>query len=204
MRKGTLSFTQAVTLALTAGLAGCQFAPPEAKECDCAEDVASADEAPEAAPTQSIFGPEAQLPEPEPSEVEQSEPLTLTIGFPDGGADLDANAVAGLETALKSPAMMGGAPITLGGHSDAGGNDKANVDASEARGLAVAAWLINRGVDESRISVIAFGEQNPIEPNAKADGAPNEAGRAANRRVEMEIGVFAAPEPDLPSSEAGD
>jgi len=90
------------------------------------------------------------------------------------------------------------------GVRDAGGNYKANVDASEARGLAVAAWLINRGVDESRISVIAFGEQNPIEPNAKADGAPNEAGRAANRRVEMEIGVFAAPEPDLPSSEAGD
>ena len=32
-----------------------------------------------------------------------------------------------------------------------------------------------------------MGEQNPIAPNALPDGSPNEAGRASNRRVEIDI-----------------
>ena len=70
---------------------------------------------------------------------------------------------------------------------DAGGSDEINARASEARGLAVAEWMIERGVDPNRIDVIVFGEQNPIEPNALPDGSPNEEGRALNRRVEVLI-----------------
>ena len=76
------------------------------------------------------------------------------------------------------------------------------------RGLAVAKWLIDNGVDAERITVIAFGEQNPIEPNALPSGAANEAGRAANRRVEIEIealsGEEKASEQPVGSIEAGD
>ncbi|MEL7217243.1 MAG: OmpA family protein, partial [Pseudomonadota bacterium] len=53
--------------------------------------------------------------------------------------------------------------------------------------LVVAEWLIGKGVNQERIDVIVFGEQNPAEPNALPDGSPNEAGRAANRRVEVLI-----------------
>ena len=42
-------------------------------------------------------------------------------------------------------------------------------------------------VEEERIEIVAFGEQNPVEPNALPDGSPNEEGRAANRRVEVTI-----------------
>ena len=35
------------------------------------------------------------------------------------------------------------------------------------------------------VEVIAFGAQNPNEPNALPDGSPNALGRAANRRVEV-------------------
>jgi len=94
--------------------------------------------------------------------------------------------------------------LTLGAHSDTGGNDKANIDASESRGLAVAAWLIERGIAEERISVIAFGEQNPIEPNALPDGSTNEAGRAANRRVEMVVDAVVSAQSDEMTSEVGD
>ena len=52
---------------------------------------------------------------------------------------------------------------------------------------AVRDWLVENGVEASRISVIAFGEQNPAAPNALPDGSPNEEGRLANRRVEIEV-----------------
>ncbi|MEP2735088.1 MAG: OmpA family protein [Erythrobacter sp.] len=140
-------------------------------------------------PTASIFGPEAELPEKavEKEELAADLPLKLTIGFPDGGATLDADAVVALEAALPKIKAEESALITLGAHSDSGGNDVGNLTTSEKRGLAVAAWLIERGVDEDRIEVVAFGEQNPLQPNALADGSPNELGRAANRRVEITL-----------------
>ncbi len=58
-----------------------------------------------------------------------------------------------------------------------------------------------RGIAETRIEVIALGEQNPIEPNALPDGAPNEAGRAANRRVELSVLV---PENDPAAKPTGE
>lgn len=148
--------------------------------------------APDTEPTASIFGPEAALPEREEvegaeAELEADLPLKLTIGFPDGGATLDADAIAALEAALPKFTSEETAAIALAAHSDAGGNDAGNLTASEERGLAVAAWLIERGIDEDRIEVIAFGEQNPVQPNALPDGSPNELGRAANRRVEIKL-----------------
>jgi OOP family OmpA-OmpF porin len=35
--------------------------------------------------------------------------------------------------------------------------------------------------------VIALGETRPIAPNAKPDGSDDSAGRARNRRVEIEL-----------------
>ena len=53
----------------------------------------------------------------------------------------------------------------------------------------MAEWLVEKGVSSERIEIIAFGEQNPIEPNALPDGTPNEKGRAANRRAEVHVAV---------------
>ncbi|ABC64824.1 OmpA family protein [Erythrobacter litoralis] len=117
------------------------------------------------------------------------EPLNTTISFADSGTDLTPEAVAELETLVESRQVTEGGPITIGGHSDAGGNDAVNMRVSLRRAEAVRDWLVARGVDEGRITVIAFGEQNPVEPNALPDGQPNEDGRAANRRVEIRVDV---------------
>lgn len=132
----------------------------------------------------SILRPDVEQPAQEAAPLE---PLNAIVGFPDGGEQLDADAIAALEQVLASEQLASGGPITLRAHSDSQGTDEANADSSEARGLAVAAWLIEKGVADDRIEVIVFGEQNPIEPNALPDGSPNEAGRAANRRVEVLI-----------------
>jgi len=171
--------------ALSLGLSACSPAPNDPK----GDAQAGAALAPDETESISILRPEIEPPAPEPTKA-QLEPLMVTIGFPDGGSALDADAIEALETVIGSEQMELGLPIILGAHSDSAGTDKANLDASEKRGLAVAKWLVDQGVEADRITVIAFGEQNPVAPNAQRDGAPSEEGRATNRRVEIEIATM--------------
>lgn len=184
--------TMAVVLLLTA----CAQQPASPSD----EPPADSGPTPAAASTDSIsiLRPDVEPPEPEPTKA----PLPafeVTIGFPGGGTALDADAVAALEEVLGSRQLALGGPITLRAHSDSAGTDEANIRASEGRGLAVAEWLIDQGVAADRITVVAFGEQNPARPNALADGSPNKTGRAANRRVEIEI-----PNPSVTASQSGE
>lgn len=129
----------------------------------------------------------------------------LTVGFPEGGDDLDEQALEALAEIASSEQIAMGGPIVLRAHSDSAGSDNANARAAEARGLAVAGWLVDQGIDDDRIDVIVFGEQNPIEPNALPDGSPNEEGRALNRRVEVLVLVPAPTvEAATESVESGD
>ena len=116
-------------------------------------------------------------------------PLDVRIGFPEGGAKLDEQAVKALQNLVASPQVAEGGPIVLRAHSDSDGCDDANMRASKKRGEAVKEWMIAHGIIPKRITLIAFGEQNPIAPNAKPDGTPDEAGRAKNRRVEVNVAV---------------
>lgn len=125
------------------------------------------------------------LVEPEPS----LEPLELTVPFSEGGNEFSAAAQEVLGAIIESEQLAAGGMITLGGHTDSGGSDAANIRSSQVRAQAVADWLIERGVSEGRIRTIAFGEQNPSKPNALPNGEPDEAARAANRRVEVVIFV---------------
>lgn len=179
--------TSILPLTLIAALGACAQtdAPPE----DTAPTAnVAAEPTPEASETISILRTEIEQPDEPETELE---PLELTIGFPAGGAALDTAAVAQVQAALASEQIARGGPIILRGHSDAGGNDAANLRASRARAETVRDWLVENGISADRIEVIAFGEQNPVEPNALPDGTPNEAGRAANRRVEIEVPMFA-------------
>lgn len=130
----------------------------------------------------SIIRDDARAAEPEAP----VEPLTVTVPFGSSGNLTEASERV-LMGVLESDALREGWAVILRGHTDSSGNDSANLRASRSRAEAVAAWLVERGVDDERISVIAFGEQNPIAPNAKPDGSPNEAGRARNRRVDIEV-----------------
>ncbi|MBU1757254.1 MAG: OmpA family protein [Alphaproteobacteria bacterium] len=138
---------------------------------------------------------ESVLPTPQP----QLAPLDARISFSDGGAELSESATAELASILRSPQIAEGGAILLRAHSDSGGSGEANMRASRRRGEAVRDYLVENGVEAERVTIIAFGEQNPLQPNARPDGTPNEPGRAANRRVDLHV---ALPDEDETQEEA--
>ena len=172
-------------MACTLALAGCDRNAP-AEEPGSSEPSAAPNAEPAAKPSEAVSILRADIEQPE-VEAPPLEPLNVVVGFPRGGDTLDEAALGVLRDILASEQMALAGPIVLRAHSDSAGSDRVNADAAEARGMAVAAWLIEQGVAEGRIDVIVFGEQNPVEPNALPDGSANDAGRALNRRVEVLI-----------------
>lgn len=151
---------------------------PEETEASAAADPAVT---PTEQPVASIIRPEVV---PDPVVDLPPEPLRLTVTFPEGSA-LTEDAKRRLAAMMQSDAVAEGWPIVLRGHSDAAGSDAANLRVSRRRAEAVAEWLVDKGIERERIHILAFGEQNPVAPNARPDATPDEAGRARNRRVEI-------------------
>lgn len=188
MRYPALTFLLTATLALTA----CDNRP-SGDQTGTGGDADGQDAlTPDPQDPVSIIRPDIEQPDTERTPLE---PLRDSIAFPEGGDALDQVALSRLREILRSEQVAKGGQITLRGHSDAGGSDAANLRASRSRAESVRDWLVENGIDASRIRVIAFGEQNPIEPNALPDGSPNEAGRSANRRVDIEVSLMS---PDAP------
>ena len=71
--------------------------------------------------------------------------------------------------------------IRIEGHTDSDGSDAYNLKLSQGRAEAVAQWLIQAGVDPTRLDAVGFGEARPITANDSPES------KAINRRVEFLI-----------------
>lgn len=71
------------------------------------------------------------------------------------------------------------AAVSVEGHTDAVGSDAYNQRLSERRAESVRRYLVEHGIDESRLSTVGYGESRPIASNQTREG------RALNRRVEL-------------------
>ncbi|MEM7208383.1 MAG: OmpA family protein [Pseudomonadota bacterium] len=71
--------------------------------------------------------------------------------------------------------------IVVGGHADWIGTELYNSDLSKFRTLRVVDYLTRRGVPEGLIQHASYGESIPLRSNE------SESGRAANRRVTLEV-----------------
>jgi OmpA-OmpF porin, OOP family len=67
----------------------------------------------------------------------------------------------------------------IDGHTDSDGDEASNQTLSIARAEAVKKHLVVMGVSESQLKTNGFGESQPIDLNATAEGKAN------NRRVEF-------------------
>ena len=78
--------------------------------------------------------------------------------------------------------LLQGAPalrVKIEGHCDERGSDEYNLALGEKRALATKNYMVSLGVAASRISIISYGEELPLDP------AKTEAAWAKNRRAEF-------------------
>jgi outer membrane protein OmpA-like peptidoglycan-associated protein len=71
--------------------------------------------------------------------------------------------------------------IEVAGHTDDLGNDASNLLLSKQRANTVVAFLIERGIETSRLQAVGYGKQQPKVPNS------SEQNRAINRRIEWVV-----------------
>ena len=71
--------------------------------------------------------------------------------------------------------------VLIEGHTDATGSDESNLTLSRNRAQSVANYLESLRVMPTRFTIMGYGEAQPVADNA------TDAGRAANRRVELAI-----------------
>lgn len=86
-----------------------------------------------------------------------------------------------LDTKLAILQANPGLRIQVSGHCDDRGSDEYNLALGNRRALSARQYLVDRGIDGSRITTETFGEERPL------DTAANETAWALNRRAEFSI-----------------
>lgn len=71
--------------------------------------------------------------------------------------------------------------VEISGHTDTDGDRDHNIDLSRRRAEAVRRYLVDAGIDESRITTRGAGPDEPLGSN------DTEAGKAKNRRIEFNL-----------------
>jgi outer membrane protein OmpA-like peptidoglycan-associated protein len=126
----------------------------------------------------------APAPEPEPAPP-KTETIVLSdakdVLFAFDKYDLSESAKASLveiSTRLKGASLVS---VQVAGHTDSKGSDAYNQTLSERRAQSVSAFLTSQGIAADKLSVVGYGESQPVADNNTDEG------RAENRRVELHV-----------------
>jgi len=109
------------------------------------------------------------------------EALSMTVHFDYDRASIRADDQATLDTKvaiLQANPML---TIQITGHCDERGSDEYNLALGNRRALSAKQYLIDRGIDESRITVSSMGEEQPLALGQ------DEVSWAQNRRDEFAV-----------------
>lgn len=95
--------------------------------------------------------------------------------------ELDAKAREVLQRKAQALKLTPDARMIIKGYCDERGTEEYNLALGERRARASFDFLVLMGVNPGRISIVSYGEDNPLDP------ANTEAAYAKNRRCEFEI-----------------
>jgi len=117
--------------------------------------------------------------------------ITLTDTFASNSAVVSPAMRAAIDKQVIERMNSQFAEVTLvyvEGHTDRLGSQQANQRLSERRANAVAAYLVSKGVDKSKIETLGVGKTNQVKscPDSKDRKALNEC-LSPNRRVIIEV-----------------
>ena len=103
------------------------------------------------------------------------------VFFDTGKSDIRSESNTELDRLVKLLKDVPGLKIELSGHTDNTGSAQNNIKLSQARADAVVNYLVNKGIQRSRLTAKGYGSDRPVDTNSTA------AGRQNNRRTEFEI-----------------
>jgi OOP family OmpA-OmpF porin len=122
--------------------------------------------------------PPAKAPAPAPRPT--AEKIVLRgVNFDFDKATIRPDAKVILDEAATQLSKNPDVRVSVEGHTDSVGKDAYNQKLSERRAGSVKSYLVGKGVSESRLSTVGYGESKPVASNNTKDG------RALNRRVEL-------------------
>lgn len=115
-------------------------------------------------------------------QLKAGETLRLNrILFDQGKSDLRPASLEELDRIVGFMKANPTAEIELSGHTSSEGDAAMNRSLSYGRVKACKDYVVGKGIDTGRITVVGHGPDRPVESN------DTEAGRASNRRVEMRV-----------------
>lgn len=103
------------------------------------------------------------------------------VQFDTGKATIIKKSLPILDEVAKAMMSNPAYNLSINGHTDNAGDPAKNLQLSEDRAKAVKAYLMGKGVAESRMKATGYGDTQPKASNATAKG------KAENRRVEFII-----------------
>lgn len=138
-------------------------------------------------PEEQLEAPEETAPpeEPEPVDEQPSEEeismllRDIHFDYDDSSLRSDAEDVLNANAGVLLDNMW--VNVMIEGHCDERGTVEYNLALGERRALSAKTYLVSYGIDESRISVISYGKERPVDP-----GHTEEAW-AKNRRAHFVV-----------------
>ncbi len=146
--------------------------------------------APEAKPTPPPPpAPEkpAPAPAPEAAPVKEVKIILEDVHFDFDKATLTSAAKAILDSNLRTIKDNPGVRVQIEGHACAHGPEKYNMALSERRANAVKEYLVKAGIQEERLTTIAYGKTMPLCVEKPTPKNKNSDCMKSNRRVHFEV-----------------
>ena len=156
---------------------------------DPPQTTAAAETAPEPAAVRA--NPVATATKPQREGPPLLEEIRRTVLFTPGHGGFTPEEQKILMETIDLAGRFRNAPIVVEGHTDSIGPADVNMRLSRERAAAVADFLAANGVDRSRITVIGYGEERPVSPDANK----TPEGRLQNRRAEIVLQADAGGRP---------
>jgi len=125
--------------------------------------------------------PPAPTPAPAPAPAPQKIISLPGVEFATNSARLLPVSQTTLDGAVQTLKDNPGIDAEVAGYTDNTGKPAYNLKLSQRRAEAVMKYLVDHGIDASRLTAKGYGEADPVASNATKEG------RAQNRRVELRI-----------------